>query len=373
MILIEKPFDKLSFADVEALVAAARPEDRRIEFKRDLPAGSDAGKKEFLADISSLANTLGGDLIFGIVETAGVASAVLGVSPADADAEILRLENLVRDGIQPRIIGLRSVFLPDAVVGGALVVRVPQSLQAPHRVVFQNWGKFFNRSSRGKSEMDVLELREAFIGSDNVLSRIRSLHGNLRSITHVQPLPGPQAVITVAPLAVGRRALNLEFARYEEMASPPLEGGVDYGQILEGALVWAPDGAGGAYAQALSHRAGYVEAIEVQGSIHNTDSRWIWPASVVKFAKTVTRSAVERLSAKGVEGPWVVMLSLTDVFGYDLYVDQFSRLKPTKRDRFDFQELMFENISDEMFLPLMKQVWWAFGRQRPIGLDFSKG
>lgn len=371
--MIEKPFDKLSFADVEALVAAARPEDRRIEFKRDLPSGNDAGKKEFLADVSSLANTLGGDLIFGIDETAGVASAVPGVAPADADAEILRLENLVRDGIQPRIIGLRSAFLANAAGGGALVVRVPASLQAPHRVVFQNWGKFFNRSSRGKSEMDVLELREAFIGSDNVLSRIRNLHGKLRSITHVQPLPGPQAVITVAPLAVGRRALNLEFTRYEEMAFPPLDGGIDYGQILEGALVWAPDGAGGAYAQALSHRAGYVEAMEGQGSAHKPDSRWIWPASIAKFARIVTRNAVERLSAKGVEGPWVVMFSLTDVLGYDLYIDQFSRERPTVRDRFDFREIIFEDMSDDMFLPLMKQVWWAFGRQRPDGLDFSKG
>ena len=44
------------------------PESQRLEYKLELPKGSDGDIKEFLADVSALANTGGGHLLYGIDE-----------------------------------------------------------------------------------------------------------------------------------------------------------------------------------------------------------------------------------------------------------------------------------------------------------------
>ena len=41
------------------------------------PWGSDQEKEEFLADVSSFANTMGGDLIYGIEEENGIPKVLL--------------------------------------------------------------------------------------------------------------------------------------------------------------------------------------------------------------------------------------------------------------------------------------------------------
>ncbi|WP_152977508.1 hypothetical protein [Bradyrhizobium pachyrhizi] len=58
----------------------------------------------------------------------------------DADAEILRLENAARSGLQPRIFGFAAHAVPIAAGGSALVFRVPRSYNQPHRIVRQGSG-----------------------------------------------------------------------------------------------------------------------------------------------------------------------------------------------------------------------------------------
>src|SRR4051812_41318824 len=99
--MIPKPLSQVSERDIQALVGQVS-EGRTLDFKRDLPGGSDADKKEFLADVSSFANTNGGDLILGVDEKAGVASKIVGVSASDVDAETLRLEQIILSGLDPR-------------------------------------------------------------------------------------------------------------------------------------------------------------------------------------------------------------------------------------------------------------------------------
>ena len=46
---------------------------------------------------------LGGDLIFGIREEKGIASKIEGIVVENVDGEIRKYDNLIRDGIEPRI------------------------------------------------------------------------------------------------------------------------------------------------------------------------------------------------------------------------------------------------------------------------------
>jgi len=104
--MIPKPFDAISKSDIEALVENQVREGRTIEYKLVLPGNSDEEKREFLADISSFANAGGGDLLYGISATDGIPQDALGLV-GNLDAELLRLENLIRDSLDPRVHGLR--------------------------------------------------------------------------------------------------------------------------------------------------------------------------------------------------------------------------------------------------------------------------
>ncbi len=102
-----------------------------------VPSNSDSEKKEFLSDVSSFANAAGGDLMYGFKEKSGIPVKLSGLQNIDTDAEILRLQNVIRDGIEPRIPGVSiwSVSLEKS--GFAMIVRIPKSWASPHMVRFK--------------------------------------------------------------------------------------------------------------------------------------------------------------------------------------------------------------------------------------------
>ncbi len=170
---LDKPLDGVSEADLQSLVANQVPEGRQIEYKEVLPSNRDADKKEFLADVSSLANAAGGDLIYGVREEAGIAKEVIGVALPDADAEQLRIESIIRDGIDPRIPGIQLRPVQRQTGNPCLILRVPRSWAGPHAVTYQGSFRFYSRTSAGKYPLDVFELRAAFTSSEAVQEKVR--------------------------------------------------------------------------------------------------------------------------------------------------------------------------------------------------------
>jgi len=66
-----KRFEEITYADVQALVAAAHAEDHEIDYKQALPefdkrAAED--KKDLCKDVSAFGNSGGGDILYGIEE-----------------------------------------------------------------------------------------------------------------------------------------------------------------------------------------------------------------------------------------------------------------------------------------------------------------
>ena len=95
------PFENIGEPHLHELVQSGARERRRLEFKQQLPARDDAAKNEFRADVSSFANAGGGDLVYGVQDEDGVAVKITPLD-GDADAEIRRLESMLRDGLEPR-------------------------------------------------------------------------------------------------------------------------------------------------------------------------------------------------------------------------------------------------------------------------------
>jgi predicted HTH transcriptional regulator len=106
MSLGHKRIEDVKESNLRELVNGSVSEGKTIEYKLTLPGASDSDKKEFLADISSFANASGGDIVYGIKEDKGIAVELVGLVSTDLDAEKLRLEEIIRNGIDLRIPGL---------------------------------------------------------------------------------------------------------------------------------------------------------------------------------------------------------------------------------------------------------------------------
>lgn len=164
--------DRITEADLQALVDNGVAEGRDIEFKAQSWGNADKDKHEFLADISAFANTVGGHIVVGMQEKNGVAHALTGLS-INPDQERLRLEQLGRDGLRPRIGGLQVAAVGLSNGNHALVLRIPRSWNPPHRVVAQGSNRFYARAGAGRYEPDVDQLRELFAVAPTLAEKIR--------------------------------------------------------------------------------------------------------------------------------------------------------------------------------------------------------
>jgi hypothetical protein len=173
MALRHLPLSEIHQGHLQRLIEGKASETRDIEYKRDTYGNSDKDHGEFLADISSFANASGGDIVIGMDAKSGAPIALRPLE-IDVDAEKIRLESIARSGLQPRIFGLEVHVVPiDS--GAAIVVRIPRSYNQPHRIVRQGSGqqRFYARSSAGKYEPNVDELRQLFTTAPQLAERIR--------------------------------------------------------------------------------------------------------------------------------------------------------------------------------------------------------
>jgi len=173
--MIDKELEQITEDDLQRLVINKVAENKTLEYKEELPKHSDKEKKEFYKDISSFANALGGDIIYGISEEkkTKIPEEVKGLDIESIDEEVARLSSMISDGIEPRIIPtpkIQSVVLSNEKT--VIIIRIYRSWTAPHRIGSNNH-KFWIRNNNNKHEMDITELRNAFNLSGNMEDRIQ--------------------------------------------------------------------------------------------------------------------------------------------------------------------------------------------------------
>lgn len=172
--------ERITEADLQALVTEGKREDAQLEFKLTLPAGNDDGKREFLKDVTAMANSQGGDIIYGIREEranpddAGKAAEVVGIAGVSADATKLWMHELLNSSVEERLAGIAIRDVSLAAGGFALVVRVPRSWNSPHVVRHRNHWRFYARNSAGVYTMNVTDLRTAFLLSDTLAQKLEA-------------------------------------------------------------------------------------------------------------------------------------------------------------------------------------------------------
>lgn len=194
--------DDIDEAVIQQLLGAAR-ESRTLDFKEQLDL-SDRGKERLAEDVCAFANTIGGDLVFGVTAPDGTADQIRPVAVDNLDAELLRLTNYLRDALEPNV-GAALLSHPVSLAGGGhvVVLRIVASPNAPHRV--RRNGKFILRNSVGNEAMDIHAIRTAFAHSEGLGERARAFRDRRLALLRerrgqVPVLPGPLLAVHVVPV-----------------------------------------------------------------------------------------------------------------------------------------------------------------------------
>lgn len=145
--------------DLKALIDQNVAESLTLEFKSSpaLSKKSD-GRTELVKDVTALANSAGGQIVYGIKESAGVAREIdEGVSPSDFSAEWI--EQVLDTNTSPRLQGVRIKAISVSSERVAYVLTVPQALTfAPHQNGLDK--KYYKRFECRSVPMEDYEIRD---------------------------------------------------------------------------------------------------------------------------------------------------------------------------------------------------------------------
>lgn len=382
------PLSGLRLTDITAehlqsLIDNQVREARRIDYKAAV-GSNDEARREFLADVSSFANASGGDLLIGVEATDGIASDVVGLPDGEVDTEVLRLENMVRDGLDPRVPGVQTQPVVLGNGRSVLVLRVPRSWAAPHMVTFRNLSRFFSRNSAGKYQLDVGEIRGAFVGAEDARQRLLSLrHERLARIVAgevvAMPDEGGKLVLHLFPFSaldpstqVDTVSLGLG-SEHHSLLRPLYPAGWSHRITFDGALVFTPITAEIAVSYTLVFRSGVIESVDT-GLLRPHPKDYIPSQSLEEAVIESLERNLALASAIGVGLPIVVALSLLGVRGRRLGVDGHYIDHPAPFDRDDLlpAELLLETFDVDaatVLRQIFDSIWNAGSWPRSIYYD----
>jgi Putative DNA-binding domain len=369
--MLPKALSDISLQDVQTLCDNRVTDNRFIDFKAEAIGRKEGERREFLADVCAFANASGGDLVLGVKEEDGTAKEPCGIDVANPDEEKQFLVNLVRDGLEPRYSGLDTKWLPMSGTRGVMIVRIPHSWSAPHRVTYLKDMRFYVRNSVGKHPMSVDELREAFTFSASFAERMRAFRDERVHTIETHQLPfevfsGPKIALLIVPWSAMLEPLDLDIQdRKIDGTIYPLPGVSGWNRqfCLEGVAMIPSGNPVSAYAMVF--RTGVVEFVS---PILGPSADWTWIQRIVFEG---WKQFVAFAKSFHVEPPFSVFATMIEVNGLNFLSDpSFPRPRPPIRQSIVRlpEELVslddFEKPQEVLFKRVLNVAANAFGLER---------
>ena len=373
MAIGSKILEIIQESDLQDLINNKVRERKTIEYKEILPGGDYEDKKEFLADVSSFANASGGDLIYGIKSEAGEPVELSGVVIDNVDSEILRLDNILRDGIRPRILGMKIKEVGLTNSKYIIIIRIPKSWALPHVVKYQRHWRFYSRNSAGKYPLDVAEVRSLFILSETIADKIRNFRNErisriVAGETPVKLVSNELVILHIIPISAFDPAKRVEFSLAQKEAGllRPLNTAINSTTFnFDGLLVFDySNDPGTAHSYLQLFRSGIVETANAR-ILRNKKAQIV---TLEKGMLTAIPRYLTILNTLGVDLPLIVMVSLVGVSGCNIAVkhphDLYDGIHPIDRENLLIPEVLMESFDvnvDEKIKPIFDAIWNAFG------------
>jgi len=211
---------KKTYESVLKMIEDGAAETSTREFKERLNISNAEEKYEFLADVTAMANSIGGEIIFGVRETAD-GFEVVGVDPQDFDELILKIENIIRDHTEPRVNCIIEILKGNE-TKPIIIMYIEKSYKGPHRILTAKCAPFYKRNSSGKHAMDTFEIKAAYLEGYLYEQRIEEFV-NERYILVTNELPSASSwmMLHVIPEGSFDRGSNLSMDALKQMKIMP--------------------------------------------------------------------------------------------------------------------------------------------------------
>jgi hypothetical protein len=394
--MLDKSFEEIQKSDIDGLIVDNVIEHKHLEYKRDLPSGKEQDKIEYLADISSFANSSGGHIIYGLGDkrdaegkNTGIPKYV-GLGKINSGEQKLRLEQIIQNGIKPRIPGIQIKEIDGFNNGPIIIIRIPKSWAGPHMITLNNCSRFYSRTSSGKYQLDVGEIRMAFVLSETLPQRIRQFRiervNNISAYkTPIMLSTGPMMMLHVIPFSAfgteRESMINIESVNYLELPPIGQYSPQAYRYNFDGLLTHdhpIPSRDHPIPSESMGEYNGYVQLFR-NGIIEAVNIHKIQSFISCTYELSIVEAFKKYLSFQkkwSISLPIVISLTLIGV--KDLYLDWSEPIVPRKSrhpiDRNDLiiPEVLVESFDakiEQLMKPIFDTVWNAAGQARSLNYD----
>lgn len=348
--------DKLTLTDLQNLITYKVREGSNIEYKSQM-----IRDEQICAAVSSFANAYGGDFYIGIEESNGEPTSLIGIEVKDIDSEELRINNVLQNGIEPK---LGRYDLKSFQVGPGkhvILIRVYRSWTRPHRVIKNQ--KFYARKSNGKFPMDVHELREMFLGTTEFSKKYE--HFKEERLLHYVNAYGEQSFFMahLLPLSCFENQYSLDIGLLGRLNLKPIA-----------SAGWNPRiNFHGLYSE--SERAESRMQIFKNGIIELTSVRLTRESKISSeyFESRLISSImdqIENYKIMGIDEPFYLTCSFYGVEGFNFIIKGFYDVFPLSEDKLILPEILIDPSNIEFLtpvavgqtiMPILDALWNAFG------------
>ncbi|MCL4396287.1 MAG: ATP-binding protein [Chloroflexi bacterium] len=206
-----RPFDVLDESDIRDLIDVRRVREHvQLEYKSNLPSHSDKDTVELLADVTAMANAMGGYILIGVEEDEasadGTPSTVAGIE--HGDDEVHWIQSVCLSCIDRRIPNLRVRDIPLANGRTSVVIEIPNSPLKPHMVTYRNHRSFRMRHGREKSDMNMQEVQEMILRMQSYSASLEEFLNGRRRFTAEHSNGRPWMLLMATPLYVEAERLD---------------------------------------------------------------------------------------------------------------------------------------------------------------------
>lgn len=377
------PFEDINENDILFLIDNKISEGKNLDFKaRFHKKPTDSEKKELSKDLSSFANSDGGDLVFGICEKNGQADSLsddIGVSLDEVEKVKEDFLRRSYDIVEPPILNIKFKHIN---VDGKLIIiiRVEKSFNAPHRA---NDRTYYFRLEKESKPMPTDQLRRLFFEGVNLekdikqfhLERINTYRDGLSVVTIVNE---PKLVFHFVPVGSYLNNIKYEIGRSNFGLHPSqMSSSSNMIPTIDGVMSYpgASNNIKDVRSCSVLFRNGICEIITKINyriaTLNNIKYKMLFLKDIEDNIDEAVRKSFNVMNALDVQGPYYILCSLFDVercsANYDYSGDYpVVRLRQNllsypilKLERLDSNEETLEDVNS-----IYKLIWNTFGLMR---------
>ncbi len=367
--------------DLRRLIANAVPESLHLDYKRELKLDDKDSKKEFLRDLTALANSEGGEIVYGIDEDRdaegkplGTPKSIDGFAIANRDEFILSIEHIFKDGIDERLPSYQITTVPVSGDNYVLIIRMPQSFRAPHMVTLGGERRYFLRSNTGKQDMSTSQLRDSVLRSAGTLDRVDQFVRSRAAKWKAQNVKGAFWMMHVLPLVPQPSALDVTqpdvIKKLQHIRGP---NGGNSGHCIDGFRDWFRN-KDGEYSHSIVFRDGRVEFLDQYALGAVRDGQSYFRVGLFDSALSKALSSALTLYSDGMlQLPFCISVSLHGIAGYQIPGEQrrfYHGIESIAEDEVVVEPTVFHVIPTDVMAalhPALDFIWNAFGYPRCDG------